>query len=429
VSFHERLCLVRSLTGNPHPVTFLFTYPSADLLPSTEHLSARVDELQVLWPHMHTRVGGIHTNAPYWTDGPRQDAREIVFSTRIPPNKTCEKLLQLDMDTFGQSQIEVTGSRPLLRITRYLPTNSADAYLAISVNHYIADGIGAARLAQAILAADVTDLAPFAGHPPKLEDTVDLIPPSPPAPNTLDIWPGSRVRGNPADYPGRLSLLQLPPTLVSSVMQAGKAVGLSKLHAIFKAAWAIAMWTALSIDTDCSVTTPRSERGPTHPYAMGNYISRVVSYFTPTTLSAAADDLDAFWDLAKRIAADLSDPDKQQQGRYTMGAMAYIPNAANDPSERTAWEEHYLAQSRKPKPYGNSATLSNLTYMALPSNAVDLCWAQPSCPFSVPFMISIVGTTAGVSWTTTWRDGCILEEKDVKGVEAAFIALLTRIST
>jgi hypothetical protein len=42
-------------------------------------------------------------------------------------------------------------------------------------------------------------------------------------------------------------------------------------------------------------------------------------------------------------------------------------------------------------------------------------------------MVSIVGTAAGISWTTTWREGCVLREKDVKDVETAFLALIQRI--
>jgi hypothetical protein len=264
-----------------------------------------------------------------------------------------------------------------------------------------------------------------------LEDTVDLIPPSPLAPSTLDIWPGSNVNGPPTDYPGRLSLLEIPSSLVSNVIHSGKKVGLGKLHPILKAAWAVAMWTVLGQqgkwDHDWSVTTPRSERGALHPYAIGNYISRVVSYFPSITLSTASSDTTAFWDLAKRISTDLSNPEKQQQGRYIMGSMAYIPNESNESDEQTAWEKHYIAQTRKAKPYGNSATLSNLTVVRLPPGAIGLSWAQPSCPFSVPFMVSIVGTAAGISWTTTWREGCVLREKDVKDVETAFLALIQRI--
>lgn len=464
VSNHERLCLVRSRTGFPHPITFLITYPSPSALPTPDFLKQRIEALQILWPHIYTRLEGTNTNAPKWTDGNRPwRGEEIVFEQRIPESckgsAVAERLLHYDMRTYGEGQMECTGVKPLLRITRYTDTVEGEelggdaSYLGVSINHFIADGVGAAKMMMALLSSDISELEKEERHPPTLESTVEVTPPplagvyqsirdavsaitpasftkhvKPPA---QIVWPGNRIAAPPSDFEEGLSLCELSPDLVRQVKTAGKAHGVDKLHSILKAAWSAAMFKVLGKEVDPSwvwgIMTPRNERkAAVHPYAMGNYVSRVTLNFTPSDLEPAVSGGEAFWAFAQRISFDLSDPIKQAQGRYAMGAMSSIPNEPNPADEPTAWEKYYLAKREKDAPYTYSAALSNLAYLPLPPHAIDLAWAQPACPLSAAFMISILGTEAGVRWVTTWRDGCAMTKEEVKGVEREFISLLTQ---
>ena len=399
------------------------------------------------------------------------------------------ELLHWDMRTFMQSQKVPDGLAPMIRITRYLPppqrgiggdmtngptdqaaektgeSGGTRAYIAIAINHLVADGVGASRIAQALLADNVDHLVPDidAGHPPRLEYTVDLSA----APIDTDVtasprpvWPSTATRGPTIDYPQGLSLLFLPSALVDKIKLAARGRGVDKLHATLKTAWAIAMASVLGRhsaagseekDWDWTVSTPRSERlAGVHPYATGDYVSRIISRFCSSQLAAVSPlqsthftkpgivtfgsvakspfSQEAYWDLARLVYTQLSDPIEQQNGRHAMSLPALLPNPPNNPGHLTAWEEHYLAQSRSPAPLATSAILSNLTYIPLPSKATGMSWAQPACPFSAAIMTSIVGSEAGLSWASTWREGCVLDERDVKAVERAFVGILHDIS-
>ena len=525
---------------------------------------------------MHTRIGGIRTNAPFWVKGGRKWAgEEVVRDQEVPvesglksglgPGLGLEpdgrggrdgeaegegKLLHFDMQSFMDTQQvgdgEVYGEVPMIRITRYMyhshppgtatsdaePTDRSvprcgeakeedgnqgqqgrESYIAIAINHLVADGVGASRIAQAILAddCDIGQLVPDTGtgYPPRLEHTVDLsapkpgepiaVSPSPQAAAAADevivkapaittrntVWPDTAVAGPTIDYPQGLSLLFLSPILVDRVKEAARARGIGKLHAVLKTAWAVAMASVLGqrkrnhtqaekergerctqsdhgyeqdVDWNWAISTPRNERRRgVHPYATGDYVSRIIAQFSSAQLAIVQNDLEArpaaatngvtrapnvstsdpdpdteteaFWNLARLISAQLSDPVEQQAGRHAMSLPSLLPNppTASSSGSRTAWEEHYLAQSRSPAPLPTSAILSNLTYIPLPPRATRMSWAQPACPFSAGIMTSVVGSEAGISWASTWREGCAVREGEVRGVERAFVRFLEQV--
>lgn len=524
---------------------------------------------------MYTRIGGIRTNAPFWVKGGRAwEGEEVVRDEEIPVESGLGlrrglgpdgrdgrdgkpeaegRLLHSDMRSFMDTQqvgdAEVYGEAPMFRITRYMhhshplgtamsnaePTDrsvprcgeakeededqgqqAGEAYIAIAINHLVADGVGASRIARAILAddCDIGHLVPDAGsgHPPRLEHTVDLSAPLPaepiavtpslptttaaaapaeeevasagPAMTTRNtVWPGTAVAGPTINCPQGLSLLFLSPILVDKVKEAARARGIDKLHAALKTAWAVAMASVLGqrkrnhtqaekerggrrtesdhgyeqdVDWNWAISTPRNERRRgVHPYATGDYVSRIIAQFSSAQLDIVQKDLqarpaaatngvtqapnvstsdpdtetEAFWDLARLVSAQLSDPTEQQAGRHAMSLPSLLPNppTASSSGSRTAWEEHYLAQSRSPAPLPTSAILSNLTYIPLPPRATRMSWAQPACPFSAGIMTSIVGSEAGVSWASTWREGCAVREGEVRGVERAFVRVLEQV--
>ncbi|KAK4687163.1 hypothetical protein P7C73_g2954, partial [Tremellales sp. Uapishka_1] len=343
-------------------------------------------------------------------------------------------------------------NRPLWQVTLFTSETGAGkrAYVALSVDHVLTDGIGIVLLTQALLSPDITAL-PIEdfSHLASLEETISVVPSWR---NTIPIvwnalvlpklptfiqnylrpsptWPTECAKP-PVECPTLLSFQHLPISLIDPIKALGKARGVLTLHPILKIAYLVSLWSlyrdTMPADTfNLFTRTMRSERRTSlnHSYCTMNYVSSVVYDF-------AASPTDDFWDRARAFSTYMRLDSTITDGRQQMGMLAYVPDPAHHvPTEHapTGWEEFFLKDATSRKPPHEAVGMSNLGYTTLPPNAEDLMWAQGASPFGGGIGVSLIGHAKGVRISTGFRDGCVVDKVQVKRIEATFERVLQRL--
>jgi hypothetical protein len=163
----------------PRSVTLLLAYPGITALPSDASLVERIAELQSHFPLLHACVVDASTSAPYWAPRDRTwTAAEILRREAYEEIEDVKReqacILHAEVDRMEQQDFDTT---PLWSVTILTCTGSTRAYLAVSVQHEIADGMGLLALAHALLAPSIDDL-PYEALDkiPSHEDTVPCAP-------------------------------------------------------------------------------------------------------------------------------------------------------------------------------------------------------------------------------------------------------------
>jgi hypothetical protein len=438
-------------------VVIAFAYKSISALPTKTFLHDRIVALQQLLPHLYAHVVDGRTNKPAWELRPTPYAPDEI----LRPDQTIPQLSGSGAES-GQLELALKAAlacttsiadekTPLWQVQRYVPANdTGTAYLAVWVSHQLADGVGALRLAQAILSPDISTLQTETSLAPKMEDSVNIKPPVthllpvvfqklllPSLPSFVQAyfkptapWPAERILQSPTQCEEDLLLVQIPGELVSAIKSAGASHGVRTLHPILELAYLASIWAVFSRDKAPLLLdgqTPRNERAAEkgHGQITGNYVSSLHHQVTPTRDSS-------FWSLAKDCARSLTAEVSLRRGRYAMGMLAYVPDPDNfsspDPKRPTGWEDFFLNQIESEAPYDTSMTISNLGLAHLPSGAIDIAWAQPASPFIPPLLLDVVGHRSGVSVTVSWREGCVVTRAQVEQMNQTFTELLTRLS-
>jgi len=299
VGLQERLNLTRRILGFPTGITVLITYSSTRPLPSESSLRDRVTELQHHFPLLYSEIRGIDTREPYFQQrSTLWDPSDILQRRDYQPAQDKSKVL---LDELERSQKEDISVRPIWQISIYISGENRPAYLTVSVDHVLLDGMGLLFLIYALLSPDISHL-PSDTLPtiPRMEDTIDtrpsytyLIPIAwrelflPKLPMFMQnyfktplSWPDDDFAIAPTKVPQGSSLLEIPYDIMDALKRVGKTHGISTLHPTMMTAYLVAMWAVLKPKREPLVlrgAMPRSERDSKlgHPYCSANYISHL----------------------------------------------------------------------------------------------------------------------------------------------------------
>jgi hypothetical protein len=435
-------------------MTFVVAYPSLAAVPSDSFLSTRIEELQDHFPLLRTRVVDIKTRSP------RFELRERSWTTDEILHKeafemhadTATEQERILFDEMTRAEAQDLDTDPMWRVAILTSPGSVRAYLVLSANHVITDGMGTLGLTQALLAPSIADL-PYEALDkiPVVEGTIPLRPPLrhliavawvelglPLLPRFLQSllrpprpWPADMVRAPPTQCPWDISVLHIPPTLVPMLKSAGVANGVPALHMTLQVSYALAISHILGKTMhpfSAEIAMPSSERKADlgHAHCTGNYISCIEMAFRP---DASAD----FWAATAKLSAHFRSPYGVALARGGMGLLAYVPDPRPDPAMRdttmpTGWERFFLEKAEGPAPYDWAVTVSNLGRIGLPADAEDLVWTQGASPFGPVFAAQVIGHEAGLRVTTVWREGAAVRRAEVKAVEETFVRILERVS-
>jgi hypothetical protein len=412
VSIFQWTQLARRNAGYPHVVTLALAYaPRA--LPSTEYLYERVRALQERFPALCARLADADGDDARWVEGAAWPADAIVREEPLPADADPDGLLPvLEADLHWMEREDIV-DRPLWQATRYVGARSA--FLALSVSHVLNDGRGAFNLLTFLLAPsfDAHPREPFGA--PWAEDVVDLVPAAPvqlahtPAP-----WPGGRLRRPPADCAVAFVLANLEPELVAALKAAGKARGVPTLDPLLRTAGVLALHSVLDADVHLQAMYAYSFRHE-HPG-----VSAVAgSFHVPLVAFHAPAPADRFWALAREGAAHAQSADAHALGRHLVGNTVHLPRPL---------AAHYAGVWAGPAPYRASVAFSNMAHCALPPGARDLAWVQTTGINFPALCAELVGHERGCRITVGWREGSVLERREVELFVQRWTAILEKVA-
>lgn len=420
----------------------LLTY-ALETLPTGAQLRARIDELLAKYPLLGSEIRNGQTKSPYFAARDRPlTSSDIVQEQPIDH----QELSELEVLITAIKAAEAAPLRTSLwQVVRY--KSSSAAYLAISAQHELLDGIGLLRLVAALTAHEISDLpsepfeTPIGMSTPEYKTSLPVLLPLvytelilPKLPNWLQrrlrpapSWPAT-IDIHPSRAPWAASLLSLDLDKLRHLGQAGKNHGVATLHPVLKTAYLAAIRAVFGANATGTVfvgSTPRNERDsqPEYPYLTGNYTSSF-----DWTLPGEG----SFWSACRSCHQYSASPAAISAGRQKMGLLAYLPDSdtstgKTDPKRATGWEDSYTTKFEQGvNPYSQSLSISNLGRSNLPVGATDMCWGFPGSPFAPPFSIALIGHERGLRVFTTWREGCPVTRDTVRQVERAFLHIVDR---
>jgi hypothetical protein len=418
----------------------LITYPDNDALPSTEALRPRIDEVLERIPLSGAQVCDSLTSVPYFAPAePSWTAADILCDETLEPSVERDTVLRKAITRIETASVD----KPPWQVVRYT-SPSGSAYLAISAQHELLDGIGLLRLVGALTTDDISDIPTerfnmtvgmsSPDYKPSITHLLPVIYREmliPKLPSWLQsylrptpTWPTSIDR-HPSTAPWDFLVLSLPPDLLHALSRAGKGHEVNTLHPILHVAYLQVMrdvFGPTAPGTTFVGSSPRNERDTAqgHSYLAGNYSSSV-DWALPEGLS--------FWEACLLYSEYLHSPAGISAGRQAMGMLGYLPDSvqsqSDDPKRATGWEDYYTTKFENGEnTYGQSLSFSNLGRTALPPNATDLIWGFPGSPFAPPVSVALIGHEQGLRVYTTWREGCPVTREGAKAVEMAFKKVL-----
>jgi hypothetical protein len=422
--------VTRRNTGFPHIITILVTYPSTAARPSLPFLCKRVEELQVHFPLLRCRIIDDRTREPAfqlsetWT--PEQVIRTWAYTSEDELKDQQEAILGMECSRTGTEGL----NDPLWQVGLYDSQSDRRGHLALSVDHALTDGKGVQQLIYALLMESIEHL-PFERLEtiPRLEDTVNLHPKLPASIPSDPPWPTQQASKPSTECPSALSVIHLPTSLVDRLKVVGKTHDCPTLHPVLLLSLAVSIWSIVSPSQDplpLIHATPVSVRDPNlgHAYCTANYTANCGMKLTITR------DLD-FWSEASRIGLFLRSPEGRDTALSAKGQLASLPDSLdpNRPDEfPTGWEEVYLTKARSDRPYTAALGVSNLGMMKLPGGAEDVVWSQMVSPFAPVLLVCMNSCEKGLRAVGGWREGCVLERKDVKRIEVVWEVVLGRLA-
>jgi len=360
--------------------------------------------------------------------------------------------------------------------------SSGRAYIALTLNHAITDGMGGLRLNNLLL-----DPNPTALHSLK-EENLPLIPalndhiPTSPSILTIlkmlfliflapklptflrrvvqpyDPWLGGvggtgKVVRRATDCKGGVMVSLLPTSVVDGAKSVGRGGGVPTFHSLLYVGYLAAIWSVYvyrpnkkeeenkmengkEVEKDKDSTTlftaqmPTSERDshPSFTYCTANYVGALIidiQISTSTPFLAACKGMYDTYHSSSGIS----------QSRQNMGFMQYLPNKPNDPlspsynpTRPTTWEDTFLDIFEGEKPYRYSTSLSNLGRAELPDGAEGVCWSLNSHAWQPPFTVDVVGHEEGCEVVTTWMEDAGVGRGEVEEVGREFKRIMGRLA-
>ena len=234
-------------------------------------------------------------------------------------------------------------------------------------------------------------------------------------------------------------LIEFPTTELNNLKIAGKRNGVTSLDPILSVAYLAAMWTHLHhhpsftptrSTSDPSQEGPRQESGSVHfrlgssrderPNIADLKPSYCGNYFTGIFWSLTTDPTTSFWSTARAYQTFTRDPKTLQYGRDYIGNLPFIPKP---------WEQEWIRLLNLSHPFPFSLTLSNLTFVELPSGSDDLVRSHFASPFLLPLVVNLMGHRNGLRAMAVWREGSPLYLKDVEEIQRIWVKTLSKIGT
>lgn len=429
--------MARRNLGFPNTLTVLTEYPTREDAPSVSWLQQRAKELQDRFPLLHASMVDEKTPKPYWQERAYWSSNDIVRSdvvdVDVPEGMRRGALLELEWQRMANEDFD---TKPAWQIVRY--TSATQSYIAVSGLHDLFDGIGILRLSQAVLMDSVAEL-PFEVVMPPIEDKLDIRPsytfllpviwqalivPKLPRPirsffEERRAWPGSLNHASTTSCPAAVSVFDLEADSLTQLRTKGKQHG-TTLTAVLEIAITTAIWHVHGNDYLRS-DVPANQRSATDPYCTGCYVA---SYTSTRTLSPTM----VFWGLVSSVPyGRKQNPAALQEARMRVGMLAYVPDGPRDDPGPTGWESFLRESMNSNTPYDASVELSNLGFVELPTNAVDLVWGAPKSPRGPCYDVLAVGHQRGLRLVFTWREGAGTTRQEEQALERTLRLILHRL--
>ncbi|WVQ73343.1 hypothetical protein IAR50_002911 [Cryptococcus sp. DSM 104548] len=416
---HEKHFLSRSRAGLPTIVVLGAEYSSAIQAPTRQFLAGRIGELQAHFPALYAEFGNGEDGRVVAREQGPWPATMIIQDSRYKADDGIEGegFAKLLLDEGNRMSRDVSqNDHPLWQVGVHTHPSHSRGYITLSLDHILADGHGALRLFQAVLAPSIADL-PFEHLEsiPSFECTIqvssplgshgDHVKPPPDA-----FWPNIPPKVSLSQAPPAVSILSLPIEELSLLKTAAKAHGVPTLHPVLKTIYSFALWSVYRQGSPClrlASSTPRSERNLAlgHAYCTGNYVCA-------HKFDIAIWEGQNFWDVARKVLDQINDPVDLARARAASGP--------HPPPQPKPWA--------MPAPFTQSFSFSNLGLSNLPAGAEDMSWMVfPTENGKGPLSVMVIGFEKGLRVCTSWRDGGAVEAKEVKDVERTFQKVVRRL--
>lgn len=352
---------------------------------------------------------------------------------------------------------------PLWKVQVRRDTTSSDnsnsrysSLVILTIHHAISDGRGTANLLQHILGdGEITSSGSDGIIPPASDSFLPLKPslaymlpivfqeliiPRLPAflrPYLLATpsWPTTQpIQAKPLLAPKGIKRIVLPGSL-PTLKKRGAEQGVKTINTIVHTAVAVASYivarefdasqTSVQLDTATAIserTAPESISSQI-PDVSGNYVS---SLKWTSTVSPQDD----FWHLALQYAHDITSSQTRAHARYTIGLLAYLPDAeyvdvvnadrnTGPQAPVTTWESYIHTKALSDRPFRSSFEISNLGRMTFPpsANVTDMAWCQRPSAGSCAFVVDVCGLGDDLSLCIGWHKDSIGVEQENRFAE------------
>ncbi|KAH8901644.1 hypothetical protein GQ53DRAFT_835346 [Thozetella sp. PMI_491] len=474
ISSVARTLVTNRNVGSPSTINIMLTFPTAQDL-DVEHLSARLVEVQQHWPLLSATVADQRSGRPklqyrYSTWDPKQVLAHETYVANVNDAK-AERDVVYDMALrMFQSKISFDQD-PLWRVTIFRASTDAEQsrlYFSLTMDHVITDGRGAVKLAQALVADDIShlpkediELYEKTGLNSGLEERPSVLfilsaifqlvlPPRLPAFTHKWIgyappWP-QKIPRPTIDSPWKSSILDIPADLMLKLKEVGKRHGVATLNPTLHTAWAVTIWAMFArragnqVIRDFSIKDLRDvNKGD--PYCLAGHAT---AYLWST---GALTDKTEFWALAKSYATVSVDPQACAYGDNLMrllhlskegpidphGSKFRAPDTlelpAGDKRAHTRREEGALKKINSLSPYTEmSGIWSNVSYFHLPKGATDMIFGVSGNATGTAFNTCLIGHENGIRIQNAYSDGAAMKEEEVKEAERMCLGILETIA-
>ncbi|KAJ1552454.1 hypothetical protein HK405_011268 [Cladochytrium tenue] len=468
--------------GSPFTINIMLTFSTlADL--DADRLAERLTEVQHLWPLLSVEVFDQRTPSPKlrYRHASWPTERVLAFDTyavnerdpKAERDEVFDKALRLFQTKVSFDQ------DPLWRVTVFRASYNPESrrvYLALTLDHAIIDGRGALKLAQALLAADIShlpkeDISLYVKvrESQKIDETPSilfvlgtifreaLVPRLPIfAQNWMGYvpaWP-QKIPRPTIESPWRSSIVDIPVSVMKALKGVGKRHGVATLNPTLHTAWTVALWAVQILRKDgvdprrvqfrdCSIKDLR-DMAKGDPYCLAGH----VAMFLWSSGAIPGDGATTkFWDLARSYSAVSLDPQAHADGFDLMRMLNLVSDGPVDPSKsaarapaseelpagdkraHTLCEAQALDKINSLSPYGGmSGIWSNLAYSALPRGATDMVFGVSGSSTGPAFYTCVVGHEGGVRLQNTYSNGAAVTAEEMRRAEELCLNVLESVA-
>ena len=425
----ETRLVARVLSGVPHVITILVTYPNIATLPPDSFLRHRLGEVQERFPTLTERlVVPVGSDAqPYWVTTDPWTFEEVVHDEQldVPSTIQSEMIVQLYARETKRMESQDIQTQPTFQLVRYTSTDQAqNAYVALSVAHAMMDGKRALNLLEALLRPSLNEavkgfsnlpapVPPSSSSDQATNSNTGLTPPS-----DYIAWPlPTEKYPLQATCPPARSYLEIDRNTISALGKMNKRNGVTTLSPTLLVSFTLAFATIIAkttADSGDSFLPVKSQLVmATHRPTLvtGNGVAVIAHHLLP-------DRNVKFWDYARDLTVQLSQRAKD---------LEYVPDTTTPPSMSQCISDFKQSLERPPK-FGGSWGFSNLSYVPLPPNAIDISFTQSAMPaFPGPFVLLLIGSEAGTRTTAVFRDGAFMTKAQTDAIGETWKVILERV--